>query len=99
MNLTNISTPAYHRNGIAGEPFKVCTFTMQENDEPARRMVAIRFENDNSNGWTNPRIAVFDLDLLAQGKIEFTVNSWRGDRFVDELDLHFFPQEANHAPV
>jgi hypothetical protein len=29
---------------------------------------------------------VFDLDLLAQGVIEFGKNSWRGDHFADELD-------------
>jgi hypothetical protein len=29
---------------------------------------------------------VFDLELLAQGVIEFGENSWRGDHFADELD-------------
>ena len=87
MKLENISAPAFHRNGICGEPFKVCTFTMQENNEPPRRMVAVRFADDAPHG--NPRIAVFDLDLLAQGEIRFTFNSWRGDRFSDDLDPIF----------
>lgn len=96
MKLTNISEPAFHRNGICGEPFQVCTFNMQENNEPSRRMVAVRFADNGAEKWSNPRIAVFDLDLLAEGEIRFTVNSWRGDRFVDDLDQYFYPQEANY---
>ena len=87
MKLENISAPAFHRNGVCGEPFQVCTFTMTEHDEPPRRMVAIRFADDTPHD--NPRIAVFDLDLLAQGEIRFTFNSWRGDRFSDDLDPIF----------
>lgn len=87
MQIENISEPAYHRNGICGEPFKVCTFTMHENNEPPRRMVAVRFADDKPYG--NPRIAVFDLDLLAEGEIRFVQNSWRGDHFVDDLDQIF----------
>ena len=91
MELNNISEVSFHRNGICGEPFKVCTFEMTEYGE-TKRMVAIRFDDDEPRG--NPRIAVFDLDLLAQGEIRFTRNSWRGDHFVDELDLHFYEKEA-----
>ena len=86
MQIENISEPAYHRNGIYGEPFQVCTFNMKENGEN-HRMVAIRFADDEPYG--NPRIAVFDIDLLAQGEIRFTKNSWRGDHFLDELDEIF----------
>ena len=91
MKLENISAPAFHRNGICGEPFQVCTFTMHENNEPPRRMVAIRFADDppDCENFSAPRIAVFDLDLLAQGEIRFTFNSWRGDRFSDDLDPIF----------
>ena len=95
MKITDI-TRAYHRNGVCGEPFQVATFTMQENTDPPRRMVAVRFADGDSGEWSNPRIAVFDLALLAQGEIEFTVNSWRGDHFADHLDPHFFPK-ADHA--
>ena len=93
MKIDNISAPAFHPNGISGEPFQVCTFTMREHDDPPRRMVAIRFQDDER---LNPRIAVFDLDLLAQGEISFTVNSWRGDCFAADLDPIFF-DEADHA--
>ena len=94
MKIENISAPAFHRNGVCGEPFQVCTFTMHENNEPPRRMVAVRFADDAPHG--NPRIAVFDLDLLAQGEIRFTFNSWRGDHFSDDLDP-IFSGEVNHA--
>jgi hypothetical protein len=97
MKITDI-TRAYHRNGVCGEPFQVATFTMRENTDPPRRMVAVRFADDQSGQWSNPRIAVFDLALLAQGEIEFTVNSWRGDHFADHLDPHFFPK-ADHADL
>jgi hypothetical protein len=93
MKLENISAPAFHRNGICGEPFKVCTFTMTEHDEPPRRMVAIRFADDEPYG--NPHIAVFDLDLLAQGEIRFLHNSWRGDRFTEHLDPIFSGEVAH----
>lgn len=93
MKIDNISAPAYHRNGICGEPFKVCTFEMYENGQN-RRMVAIRFADDKPHG--NPRIAVFDLDLLAEGEIRFIENSWRGDRFADDLDP-IFNGEKTHA--
>lgn len=92
MKIDNISPPAYHRNGVCGEPFQVCTFTMTENSDPPRRMVAVRFADDapDCENFSAPRIAVFDLDLLAEGEIRFTVNSWRGDRFSDDLDHVFF---------
>ena len=90
MKIDNISAPAYHRNGICGEPFKVCTFEMFENGEN-RRMVAIRFSDDapDCENFSAPRIAVFDLDLLAQGEIRWIENSWRGDRFTEHLDPIF----------
>ena len=98
MKLENISAPAFHRNGVCGEPFQVCTFTMTEHDEPPRRMVAIRFANDppDCENFSAPRIAVFDLDLLAQGEIRFLHNSWRGDRFIEHLDP-IFSGEVAHA--
>lgn len=42
MKIDNISAPAYHRNGVCGEPFQVCTFTMHENNEPPRRLLNTR---------------------------------------------------------
>lgn len=87
MKLTNISKPAFHRNGICGEPFQVLTFEKIEGSKPAQKMVAIRFRDDDK---VNPRIAVFDLALLHEGIIEMSEgNAWRGDQFADYLDSHF----------
>jgi hypothetical protein len=82
MKLT-IDKIAYHRNGVAGEPFKAVVFQYD-----GKKMLGIRFEDGapDSIGFSNPRCAVFDLELLAQGVIEFGENSWRGDQFADELD-------------
>jgi hypothetical protein len=89
MKLTNISKPAWHRNGVCGESFEVVTFDMAEDSQP-RKMVAIRFKDDQNDEWVSPRIAVLDVAMLAQGIIEMGEgNAWRGDRFSDELDSFF----------
>lgn len=88
MKLSNISKPAYHRNGSGGESFEVITFDMTDENQP-RKMVAIRFSDDtNPDDYNAPRIAVLDVAMLAQGIIDYG-NCWRGDRFCDELDQHF----------
>lgn len=98
MKITNISKPAYHRNGICGEPFQVATFEMKENGEPPRKMVAIRFaDNKDSDGFAAPRIAVFDIALLYEGIIEMGENSWRGDHFADELDNVFTINKSDES--
>jgi len=90
MKLSNISKPAWHRNGVCGESFEVVTFDMAEDSQP-RKMVAIRFpDDDNKDDFNPPRIAVLDIAMLAQGIIEMSEgNAWRGDRFADELDSFF----------
>jgi len=89
MKLSNISKPAWHRNGSGGEYFEVITFDMAEDSQP-RKMVAIRFKDDQNDEWVSPRIAVLDVAMLAQGIIEMGEgNAWRGDRFSDELDSFF----------
>jgi hypothetical protein len=90
MKLTNISKPAWHRNGSGGEHFEVITFDMAEDSQP-RKMVAIRFpDDDNKDDFNPPRIAVLDVAMLAQGIIEAGEgNAWRGDRFSDELASFF----------
>jgi formylmethanofuran:tetrahydromethanopterin formyltransferase len=75
---------AGHRNGIAGAPFHVVTFTFLVAGEAARRpMVATVFEQAGA-------VAVFDRAALGRGEIAFGgteggCNSWRGDSF--EADL------------
>jgi hypothetical protein len=71
---------AHHRNGVAGEPFAVVTFTSRL-DGPARELVAVLFSNDDKTLYANPRTAVFELDRLARGVIAFGQNSYRGDVF------------------
>jgi len=60
---------AFHRNGVAGEGFHVVRFKSDD-----QTMVGIVFE-------TSGNVAVMDIDLLHQGVIAFTENSWRGDVF------------------
>ena len=90
MKLSNISKPAWHRNGSGGESFEVVTFDMVEDSQP-RKMVAIRFpDDDNKDDFNPPRIAVLDIAMLCDGIIEMSEgNAWRGDRFADELDSFF----------
>ena len=89
MKLSNISKPAWHRNGVCGEYFEVITFSMAEDYQP-RKMVAIRFKDDQNDEWVCPHIAVLDIAMLCDGIIEMSEgNAWRGDRFADELDSVF----------
>lgn len=67
---------ARHRNGIAGEPFNVVTFTCPE----AGEMVAILFDLEEGEKW-NGRCAVMNTDELAKGIVEFGENSYRGDHY------------------
>jgi hypothetical protein len=81
---------AYHRNGIAGEPFYAVTFT---DHEAGHTFVATVFPPDpikegpnegepdwaETEGWHNPRIAVLAIDLLPS--VTFAHNSWRGDSY------------------
>lgn len=69
---------ACHRNGISGAPFYVSIF-----EEEGRKMLGVRFVGDDIS--TDIHTAVFDLNLLANGVIEFGENSWRGDNYVDWL--------------
>ena len=68
---------AYHRNGVCGEPFHLVTFTSAD----GQAMLATVF--DERDGA--PAVAIVSLGLLAEGNIAFGENSWRGDRFADEL--------------
>lgn len=91
MNLSSISAPAYHRNGICGEPFQIVTFELQEESDITRKMIALRFRDDpKTDGFAAPRIAVLDVELLQKGIIEMSEGAaWRGDVFADQLDKVF----------
>lgn len=72
--VKKIHAVEYHRNGVCGEPFNVITFTSQDDNA----MIATIFESPG-------HVAVLSLGLLAEGNIRFGSNSWRGDRYEDEL--------------
>lgn len=77
MELSKIKV-AYHRNGISGIGFHVCTFTMKDGPR-THHMVGVLFEEEGA-------CAVFDIDMLKVDNIEFAQgNSWRGDEFEPEL--------------
>jgi hypothetical protein len=84
MKITPISV-AHHRNGVSGEPFHCVIFDKTDGDGTTR-MLAVRFADDEGEGFQNPRIAVFDVALLYESDIEFGSNSFRGDHFVDAID-------------
>jgi hypothetical protein len=84
MKVTPIDVQ-YHRNGVCGEPFHCVIFDKTEHGETTR-MLAVRFADDEGEGFKNPRIAVFDVALLCESNIEFGSNSFRGDYFVDAID-------------
>lgn len=84
MNIKPLKV-AYHRNGVGGEPFH-CVLFDNEEDGKTTRMLAVRFLDDEGEGYQNPRIAVFDIALLYESVIEFGENSFRGDHFVDDID-------------
>lgn len=86
MTITALDI-ARHRNGVSGEPFYVVLF-----EEGGRNMLGIVFdgsvpadEGDEPNEPCDPRVAVLDRDLLAQGIIGMGDNSWRGDQFEPAL--------------
>jgi len=75
---------AFHRNGISGAPFHVVLF--HDTDDENTRKVAILFDEPQ-------HCAVLDVAKLAEGRIAFGVNSYRGDRFESALRkaLKFIP--------
>ena len=73
---------AHHRNGVGGAPFKVAVV----NDADEGQMLVVMFEEE---GHT----AVFNLQKLAQGVIEFGENSWRGDKYEAELREEMYHEE------
>lgn len=85
----------YHRNGVGGRPFYVCTFTYIEDDGESEEMMAVMFPSaEGSSPYFLPlfdsseqgeEVAVFNRTRLAEGTIAFGRNSYRGDRFVEPL--------------
>jgi hypothetical protein len=76
VGLEKVVQVAYHQNAN-GEPFYVVLFTSDE--APDDPKMAVVFENIPGAA------AVFNLDLLDEGIIEFGQNSFRGDQFESSL--------------
>lgn len=64
---------AFHRNGIAGDPFYVGIVRERGCD-----MLVVTFLSDPL------RTAAFDIELLGEGNIAFGENSFRGDQYSRE---------------
>lgn len=83
MKLT-LTAADYHRNGIAGQPFRVALF---RNETEKRDMLAI-LTDDNGDDYgqkCNGRCYVLDVAMLAEGNIRMGENSWRGDDYEGAL--------------
>lgn len=65
---------AYHTNMNDAEPFHVLLFVNEE----SRRMVATVFAEPG-------RVAILDVVKLAQGTIEYALNSWPGGQYEKAL--------------
>lgn len=75
LHLTSI---AHHRNGVCGVPFHVVLFK-----DGKDLMLGVKF--DNSGDSLNVYTAVFNVEKLAAGDIEFASNSYRGDVFDGQI--------------
>lgn len=72
---------AFHRNGICGRAFEVAILSEPSETQIGKRkkMLAVYFPGDDV------ACAVFDLEKLVQEEIRFGVNSYRGDRYSDDM--------------
>ena len=72
---------SHHRNGVCGNPFSVGIVKKSLENQKEQTFLIVQFDQSKES------TAVFDLDLLKQGIIEFGKNSWRGDQFADEFEI------------
>ena len=85
----------YHRNGVAGEGFFIGIIR----DEDGTDKLFITFADYDEEGYLdstaycNPKTAILDLDLLAERKIAFGLNSWRGDQYHHVIMDHLVKEE------
>ena len=94
MHDFTIEKHDHHRNGVGGYPFHVGLIT----DEDGSTKLFVHFEETEAeikaNGWQNPRTAILDVDLLAQGVVEFGANSHRGDHYSDKIEDHISHEDS-----
>lgn len=74
---------AYHRNGIAGCPFRVVLFL----DLDGTRKVAIQMSDETGEDYgAEGMTAVLEVHKLCKGDVAFGSNSWRGDIFGERIN-------------
>jgi len=74
MAVARVTSVAFHRNGVGGEPCYFATIV-----EGKQRLAE---DAENSIPWSRTgRCYVIDPALAAEGVISFGENSWRGDRY------------------
>jgi hypothetical protein len=86
MDTSNLQivNAALHRNGIGGMPFQVA---LVDDPNDGDTKLVIMFEQQYFT-------AVLSLDKLIQNEdIDFGSNSYRGDRYDDELRGELWPAE------
>lgn len=71
----DIISQDFHRNGVGGAPFNV--YLVDDGEDDMKLVIAFAEKE-----YT----AVFSVERLAAGDIEFGSNSWRGDVFRAALD-------------
>ena len=82
-NKLQIIDMDYHRNGVAGLPFRVA---LVDDANESDVKVVIMFE---AEGHT----AVLSLNKLMDEDISFGSNSWRGDLYEEALRQEMFDDE------
>ena len=83
-----LTASAHHRNGICGEPFEVSLFE-HDGDE----YVGILLDESAADVLGSVPCFVLNMDMLKDGNVRFTENSWRGDHFADALRKAIKEQE------
>ena len=95
-NGRKVTDSDYHRNGVVGEGFYVGIIR----DDDGTDKLFVTFADYDEEGYLdptcayrNPKTAILDLGLLAEKKIAFGLNSYRGDRYHDLIMGHLVKKE------
>lgn len=85
MSVTSfVHSAAFHRNGVSGKPFYVGVVTDPFGDGDDRKYLIHHVPEYNDDGdIVDEATLALRLDLLPD--IRFGINSWRGDRVLDDV--------------
>jgi hypothetical protein len=86
-NLVSIFSADYHRNGVAGVPFKVALVD-DANDGDMKLVVMFEAE-----GHT----AVLSVNKIMQDDVQFGSNSYRGDLYEEALRPELWSNDSEDA--